>query len=119
MSDWLAAAACRGTDHRLFFPVLEHRPVGETAERLALARSICDRCPVAAECLTDALVSRDFDGIRAGLTGAQRKRLPRPPRRLWCPECGTQFETSSGSNRKYCGVACRRAAINRQERVGA
>jgi WhiB family redox-sensing transcriptional regulator len=69
--EWHDRAACRGMGNDQFFP---HR--GEAASE---AKAICARCPVRAECLDFA---RDQEaglpGIWGGLSGLERRRLPRP-----------------------------------------
>lgn len=72
--------ACRGVSLSVFFP--------DRGESAAPAKAICDSCPVWRPCL-DFAVSDDSpaDGIIAGLTGNERRRLrvelrrdtPRPP----------------------------------------
>jgi WhiB family redox-sensing transcriptional regulator len=41
----------------------------------ALAKEICAYCPVARDCLIDALRCNESDGVRAGLAPVERKRL--------------------------------------------
>jgi WhiB family redox-sensing transcriptional regulator len=68
--NWRDDAACRGMDTDAFFPV-DPRDGG------AYAKSICARCPVAIECLDDALsVSHHDDwGLRAGLSRHERHQM--------------------------------------------
>jgi len=70
-AEWMRRARCRQSDvdPNWFHP---HDFDGPTA---ALARAVCARCPVTAECFNDAIATRDPDGIRAGLTAAERSRL--------------------------------------------
>lgn len=86
--DWRNDAACLDADQTLFF-------ISGTADRWTSkggrwqakeARAICKPCPVAAECLADALRvgdprTRDNDGFRAGMTPQQRDRWLRNQRR--------------------------------------
>lgn len=80
MNDWRDRAACLGTDDDTFFP---HE--GDT-DGAARAVAICDTCPVADQCLTEALTdegtlgARHRYGIRGGLTPAQRHTLSRANR---------------------------------------
>lgn len=68
-ADWQERAACAGTDEALWF-----------SKNPARARKICGRCPVRPECLYDALQHETpgarRHGIRGGLTGPERNRLP-------------------------------------------
>jgi WhiB family redox-sensing transcriptional regulator len=63
--DWRDQAACLGDPD----PDVFYRP---GAGDVALAKSICARCPVMAECLTNARASRDEWAVRGGLTAAER-----------------------------------------------
>jgi WhiB family redox-sensing transcriptional regulator len=69
--DWQLDAACRGMDSTVFFHPAEERPRARE-RRTAAARKICDACPVDAECLSHALVSREAYGIWGGLSESQR-----------------------------------------------
>lgn len=72
-AEWRAQAACVGFDDDMF--------PDSNAAAIAYARQICAPCPVRAECLADAMATegartaRDRHGIRAGLTGSQRRAL--------------------------------------------
>lgn len=101
---WDAQAACRGLNPRLFFPGPVSNASIAQAER---ARAVCDRCPVRALCLDDALAMEEGDkaadriGIRGGLDGRERYALQvghRPPRRpLPIPDDGREH----GERRTY------------------
>jgi len=73
MSDqeWRLRAACRGTnDPNLFFR--------DSERAIARAREICDKCPVAKECLRFALTphgASPAEGVWAGTTEYQRHRM--------------------------------------------
>ncbi|WP_026454868.1 WhiB family transcriptional regulator [Saccharomonospora iraqiensis] len=72
--DWTVRARCRGMDTEQFFPV----GFGRAAEaQTQEAKKVCHRCPVASECLTEALESNDFDGVRGGMSGLERAELVR------------------------------------------
>lgn len=70
---WLKQAACRGKGDVMF-------PENVVSE-LDRARRICGPCPVRDECLEDAMAAegnataKGRYGIRAGLTGGQRRAL--------------------------------------------
>jgi WhiB family transcriptional regulator, redox-sensing transcriptional regulator len=68
-----AACAAPGVDPELFFPT-----PGQHG-KAARAKRICDRCPVKAPCLADALATPPSEdhGIRAGTTPQERRQLRR------------------------------------------
>jgi hypothetical protein len=77
MGTWHDRAACPDRDPELFFD----------AHRETEALGVCAACPVAVQCLEDALsweprlrgtsTGRAYHGVRGGLTGAQRYELHR------------------------------------------
>jgi hypothetical protein len=82
-ADWRGLAACVGQDTDLFF-VTDRSAAGRAIRNQA--KTFCNRCPVRAECLYDALEHetpgvRPY-GIRAGLVAGQRSALaiPQGPR---------------------------------------
>lgn len=75
-TEWMARAVCRFEDPEIFFPTAEDGP--ELVAQVALARSVCARCPVRAECLAEARARIPY-GIAGGLTPEER-RTPRPRR---------------------------------------
>lgn len=64
---WMENALCAQTDPDLFFP----DKGGSTRE----SKSICARCPVAAECLDHALAHDERIGIWGGLSPAERRAV--------------------------------------------
>lgn len=70
-ADWKAEGACNrpGVNPDLFYPKSMNDPDAWAA------RKICQVCPVARECLADALETNDRYGIRAGLSPYQRSNL--------------------------------------------
>lgn len=68
---WREQALCREVDPEIFFP-----PKGAS---IRTAKRICGLCPVAADCLAEALTYRVTDdyGIRGGLSERERKALRR------------------------------------------
>ncbi|WP_422744271.1 WhiB family transcriptional regulator [Micromonospora sp. WMMD754] len=38
-----------------------------------LAKRICNGCPVSTDCFLDSIANRDWEGVRAEMTGKQRK----------------------------------------------
>ncbi len=80
MFGWEDDAACRAADSRLFFgPDGEEQPERESRE--ALARAVCEQCPVRADCLDLALSTFVKYGIWGGMNLTER-RLERR-RRAW------------------------------------
>lgn len=72
-TDWRVLAVCRALDPELFFPVgTPGSPAYEAAA--APARAACAGCPVAAECLAEALATGS-EGIWGGLDEADRRAL--------------------------------------------
>jgi WhiB family transcriptional regulator, redox-sensing transcriptional regulator len=66
---WRDDAACKGLETDTFFP--------STDAEAGPAKLICAGCPVRAECLEWALLSRQEDGVWGGLTDNERRRLRR------------------------------------------
>ena len=65
--NWRESANCATTDPELFFP---HKGGSGQA-----ARTICSMCPVQTECLTAALLEDNQQGIRAGTSARERRRM--------------------------------------------
>ena len=74
MPEWLYEAACRGVDPDLFFPDGESRVA---RKRTSVAKAVCGRCPVKAQCLQWALENDERLGIWGGFTAKERRRLRR------------------------------------------
>ena len=72
--DWQRLGSCRGRDSAQFF-----HPDGERGasrgRREAAAKSVCQTCPVRAECAAHALAAREPYGVWGGFTEAERLRL--------------------------------------------
>lgn len=64
---WIDEAACRGDPDPNTWYASPH-----DAESRARALSVCARCPVAAECLDDALARDDAYGIWGGVLAEDR-----------------------------------------------
>jgi WhiB family redox-sensing transcriptional regulator len=67
---WDEFGLCNGSDSAHWFP----GPGDHAQRRAAIAE--CQRCPVRAECLTEA-IRLQYPGIWGGTTEAERKRLVR------------------------------------------
>lgn len=66
---WMDDALCAQTDPELFFP---HK-----GGPVRVARAVCARCPVQAECLNHALAGHERYGIFGGVTPMERRKLLR------------------------------------------
>lgn len=67
--DWRDRAACRGTNPDIFYPS------DSSPEGAEMARRICDSCTVREPCLAYALATNQTDGIWAGTSDRQRRRI--------------------------------------------
>jgi WhiB family redox-sensing transcriptional regulator len=82
---WQGRASCRGVDPEVFFPVGDDWAVAPGpapvpwASRADRAKAVCDRCPVRAQCLADALERTDIWAILGGLDPVERAALIRRP----------------------------------------
>lgn len=65
--DWLERAVCSQTDPEQFFP--------EKGVSAAVAKKVCNTCPVQVECLTWALRNEEFYGIWGGTEHYERLRI--------------------------------------------
>jgi hypothetical protein len=74
--EWHRKARCLGADMETFFGASEPdvRPPYNLAD-IKKARDVCEQCPVAAECLRNALQNREQYGVWAGTTRKQRKAI--------------------------------------------
>lgn len=66
---WAGWAACAGSPTHLFYP-RKHIKAAE-------AKAICARCPVASQCLEEALDRGDQYGIWGGMSVEERKAYKR------------------------------------------
>ena len=71
---WQSQAACRGMDTTAFFHPPRERGKTRT-RRIAVAKQICEQCPVIDECLQHALRVREPYGVWGGLSEEERARL--------------------------------------------
>ncbi len=69
---WRERAACRDVEPETFFPTATTGPARDA--QVAEAKAVCARCPVRAECLTEALARIPY-GIAGGLTEDERRKL--------------------------------------------
>jgi WhiB family transcriptional regulator, redox-sensing transcriptional regulator len=74
--EWQYLSACREVDPETFFsPESERGPRRRARE--AAAKSLCDRCPVVAQCLRHALDVREPYGVWGGLNATERQHILR------------------------------------------
>lgn len=113
---WRAYGACgRVQNPDRFFPVEVEKRVGEGGVVVEVptdveppyppadVKEICDRCPVAAICLT-----RNIDepyGVFGGTTGYQRGLLTRRIQRKRCPVCGSEDVVQDAAGRNEICLA--------------
>jgi WhiB family redox-sensing transcriptional regulator len=74
MATWTDAAACRGEDPELFFPIGKGP---EFASEIEEAKQICAACPVRSDCLQDALDVPHKSGIWGGVDEWEREHMRR------------------------------------------
>ena len=80
--DWRESALCKGRPARIWYPFVVGKLRDQEVDPYAYARTICAKCPVAAECLAYALETGQGDGMWGGLDPAERKALGKgKPRR--------------------------------------
>lgn len=100
---WYDRAACQGADSDLF----DLSIAGDHDKRTALA--YCQRCPVRAECLDDAIAHGDRLMIRGGQKFDTHGNVSTD---VTCGKCGKTFPTSKTQPAKFCGQGCRTAALS-------
>ncbi|MDP9298883.1 MAG: WhiB family transcriptional regulator [Actinomycetota bacterium] len=74
---WQQRAACRGDDSVFFFAPSHFEKRAEKNAREAVAKSICDRCPVQTPCLEFALRIGETHGVWGGLNEMERRAILR------------------------------------------
>ena len=78
LASWMLRGACRNQEPELFFPV---GLKGAARIQAELAKAVCRRCAVRAECLSYAVATGQPDGIWGGTTEQERDALARADRR--------------------------------------
>ena len=71
---WDDEAGCVDEPLTTFFGT-DSKPL--KTKEAAKAIRICNACPVVRDCLLDALLTREFTGVRGGLTHLQRRTMLR------------------------------------------
>lgn len=122
--DWRESAACRPgqlKDHDLMWPL------PNAHVQIEQARYVCVGCPRSAllECLAEGVDDRDWDSIRGGMTGAERRAAhqsgmpveewaPPGPRLKTCVRCHESFPRSDLSPRQQICGTCASSDLRRQ-----
>lgn len=81
-TDWRDLAYCRDDP----MPDLWHVSPNDR-DGIKAAKAMCAKCPVASDCLAEALADADLTGVWGGTTADERKKIRKPPPRAW--RCGT------------------------------
>jgi WhiB family redox-sensing transcriptional regulator len=71
-TNWHKAAACRGADPELFFPI---GTTGPALRQVQEAKRICLTCPARTQCLAWALDQGVTDGVWGGTTQDERRAI--------------------------------------------
>lgn len=98
--EWMLDASCRGKNGDIWFP-----PFETTTPELnyAIARKVCNVCPVWRDCLTSGL--RETYGMWGGLTPQERTPLQKESRTTHLAEHGSVVRYRQGCMCNDCSVA--------------
>ncbi|MFC3504837.1 WhiB family transcriptional regulator [Micromonospora krabiensis] len=83
--NWRLQGQCLGEDPNHMHP----DPSDKAGEQYA--KAVCRGCPVAQQCLRESFDLRDWHGVRAGLTGTERRNLAGKREPRWCVRCNDVF----------------------------
>jgi WhiB family transcriptional regulator, redox-sensing transcriptional regulator len=72
---WQRLAACRGEDAAYYFAPSYFEKRREKLAREAVAKRICDVCPVQQPCLDYALATHETHGVWGGLNETERRAI--------------------------------------------
>jgi WhiB family redox-sensing transcriptional regulator len=92
-TDWRQNAACKTLDGELWFPIGDNPTALAQAEQ---AKQICARCPVAVDCGTWAIQTRQPAGIWGGVDEKQRAAHLRKQGRSRVGKIGAQANDFDG-----------------------
>ncbi|MEU4772936.1 WhiB family transcriptional regulator [Micromonospora sp. NPDC023644] len=97
--DWRLRGKCRGVDPDEMYP-----------ERVAdepRAKARCNGCPVATECFIESIRTHDFEGVRAGMTGKERKEWAKAnlPASRTCRGCRKPFRPRTHNQQRCTGCS--------------
>jgi len=101
---WMSRGACQQADPELFFPA--ETVTGPAARQAEVAKAVCGRCAVRANCLSYALEAMP-EGIWGGTTLDERRAARRRPFRRWASTRyrDTASTTMTGENATCTGHA--------------
>ena len=77
MGTWAEQAACIGMDTNLFFPDKGDGRHEGSVTQVDVAKVVCARCPVRADCLDYAIRTHQKHGVWGGKTPKERRPLTR------------------------------------------
>jgi WhiB family redox-sensing transcriptional regulator len=100
--DWRHRASCRDEDPELFHPVGNSGPA---LLQIAEAKTVCQRCPVRAQCLTEALGIRDCSGVWGGLSEDERRALQRRNARTRAKATAAEQAAADAGDRVLLAIA--------------
>lgn len=114
-AEWMQQAACKGKPLDWFFqPETLTKFLWEQTLR-PKARLVCAGCPVANECLTEALDTREPYGVRGGFDAGERIEISKKRKAVFLEvrfcgfrECRKRF-VAVNNQELYCSTACRSA----------
>lgn len=119
---WDELAQCKGENDLMW-------PLPNAVEQTALAVMQCHGCPVRVQCLLDGIDQDEFESVRGGLPGRQRKTAARkhgrdvdayPAPQLpvrWCQRCGEAFEPTEAAPLARICTPCAAARAERERRT--
>jgi hypothetical protein len=114
LTDWRARANCRNTDPE------QMQPEEATEAEVALAKRVCNGCPVRAECRELANSQAEAYGIHDGEWFGRPPLGPDAPECEWCQSRMPEGRTArGGSPARFCSQKCRYAAHYARKKAGA
>jgi WhiB family redox-sensing transcriptional regulator len=93
--NWRAKSRCKDDPERQF-------PGDKDPAGIERARAVCRLCPVADECLADALQRREPFGVWGGLSEFERRMVLQSVPQLLCEDCGSGFWPARPPRQRRC-----------------
>lgn len=115
---WQSRAQCRDVHPETMWPLISSTTL------VSEARLVCVGCPVRIPCLQDGIAAGDWESVRGGLTGSERRKQYRmgvllecypqwrpPTRDKTCHRCGNLFVANQRTSRRGMAICpeCMRA----------